>query len=105
MASEFVVYCELQDFVSKQGEDGLYQASFDLRTQILNRGGEVVLELEDRDIVDRCRQPRRDCFIPRLVWLPATLSPGEYVVKISVTDKLGEKMAENRATFRVVASP
>ena len=103
LTSEFVVYCELRDFVSEQQDDGLYLATFEMRTIVLNRIGEAVLEIRDTDIVDRCRQPRHDCFIPRLVRLPATLSPGEYVVKITIIDKLGEKVAENRATFRVAA--
>jgi hypothetical protein len=37
------------------------------------------------------------------VRLPASLSPGEYVVKITLVDKLGQKVAENRATFRLSA--
>ncbi|MFH1747318.1 MAG: hypothetical protein ABIG44_09780 [Planctomycetota bacterium] len=103
--SEFVVYCEVSDFLSEKQADGMYCTRFEMRTQLLSRGGETVLELRDRDIVDRCRGQRRDCFIPRLVSLPATLSPGEYVVKVTMVDKLGEKTAENRTTLRVVASP
>ena len=104
-ASEFVLYCELRDFVSDRGNDGFYRAQFEMRTTILSRSGESVLVIRDADVVDRCRQRRHDCFIPRLVRLPATLSPGEYVVKVTVIDKLGDKLAESRASFRVVASP
>lgn len=102
--SEFVVYVEVRDFVSERQGDGLYQTRFDLRTAVLNRAGDVAFEHLDADVVDRCRNRRSDCFIPRLVRLPATLSPGEYVVKVSVTDKLGKKVAENRTTIRVAAS-
>lgn len=102
--AEFVLYCEVRDFVSELRE-GWYHTRFDLTTTILNRGGESVLELRDSDVVDRCRNRRQDCFIPRLVRLPATLSPGEYVAKATVVDKLGHKLAEGRATFQVVARP
>lgn len=100
---EFVVYCELRDFASEHHDDGMHYTRFDMRTAILTHAGDTVLELKDTDIVDRCRNRRRDCFIPRLVSLPHTLSPGAYVIKITVVDKVAEKVAEQRATFRIVA--
>ncbi|MGD8452321.1 MAG: hypothetical protein PVJ57_10925 [Phycisphaerae bacterium] len=103
--SEFVTYCEVSDFVRQRGEDGLYVSRFDMRTRVLDSLGETVLDVRDRDIVDRCRQPRHDCFIPRLIRVPGTLAPGEYVVKVTIVDKLGEKVTENRASFRVLAGP
>jgi hypothetical protein len=103
-AAEFVLYCEVSDFASEL-RDGLYTTTFDMTTSILNRSGDVVLELKDADIVDRCRNRRHDCFIPRLVRLPTTLSPGQYVAKVTVVDKLGQKLAENRALFQLVARP
>lgn len=101
--SEFVVYCELGNFVSRPAADGGYESEFSMRTAVLNRAGEVVLAIDDDHIADQCRNRRRDCFIPRLVRLPATLSPGEYVVKVTVVDKIAGKVAERRTTFRIVA--
>jgi hypothetical protein len=101
-AAEFVLYCEVRDFVSELRDD-LYTSTFDLTTTILNRAGDSVLEIKDTNIVDRCRNRRHDCFIPRLVRLPATLPPGQYVAKITLIDKLGQKVAENRAPFQLVA--
>jgi hypothetical protein len=103
--AEFVLYCEVRDFVSEQRDDGFYYTRFDLTTTLLSHSGDVVLELKDTDITDRCRNLRHDCFIPRLVRLPASLSPGQYVAKVTVVDKLGQKVAENRATFQIVARP
>ena len=101
--SEFVVYCEVENFLSRLTDDGGYESLFSLRTTVLNRAGDVVLELNDEHIADRCRTRRHDCFIPRLVRLPGTLSPGEYVVKTTIVDKIGAKVAERRTTFRIVA--
>ncbi len=101
-AAEFVLYCEVRDFASELRDD-LYTSTFDLTTTILNRAGDSVLEIKDANIVDRCRNRRHDCFIPRLVRLPATLPPGQYVAKITLVDKLGQKVAENRALFQLVA--
>ncbi len=103
LESEFVLYCEVRNFVTQQEQDGLYVARFELRTAILDDGGQTVLEIRDADVVDRCRQQRQDCFIPRLVRLPATLPAGDYVAKVTVVDRLGDKLAESRVTFRVIS--
>lgn len=102
--AEFVLYCEVSDFVSEP-ENELYTTRFDMTTTILNRIGDTVLEIKDTEIVDRCRNRRHDCFIPRLVRLPETLPPGQYVAKVTVIDKLGQKVAEGRAPFQLVARP
>src|SRR5262249_27900097 len=102
--TEFVLYTEVRDFASQKLEDGAYETRFELTTLILTRSGDTVLDLKDANIVDHARNRRHDCFIPRLVRLPATLSPGNYVAKISLTDKLGKKVAEARTPFQVVAS-
>lgn len=104
-AAEFVLYCEVRDFVSERRDDEYYHTTFDLTTTILTRAGESVLEVKDADIVDRCRNRRQDCFVPRLVRLPLSLSPGQYVAKVTIVDKLGRKVAENRASFELVARP
>lgn len=105
VASEFVSYCEVKNFHSERAEDGSYLTRFSMRTTILNRAGDAVLDIKDADVIDRCRNLRRDCFLSRVVRLPATLSPGEYVAKVTLVDKLGEKVAENRAAFRIIAGP
>ena len=101
--NEFVIYCEVSNFVSEQRPDNRFETLFDFTTTIMTRTGDTVLELKDTDVRDVCRNRRRDCFIPRLVRLPATLSPGEYVARVTIVDKLGKKVAQERATFRVVA--
>jgi len=101
--TEIVVYCEVRNFLSRQRPDGRWESRFALRTTVFNGAGDVILELSDDPIVDECQTRRHDCFIPRLITLPATLSPGEYVVKTTLVDKIGQKVAERRTTFRVVA--
>lgn len=104
-AAEFVLYVEISDFASEKRADDLHYTVFDLKTQIVNKAGEQVFELIDTDITDRCRNLRRDFFIPRLIRLPASLAPGSYVAKVTVTDKLGQKVAQARTTFELVARP
>lgn len=100
--NEFVLYAEVGDFVSERGSDGWYKSVFGLKVAVLSRSGDVVQEVTAPEMVDRCRTRRQDCFVSPLVRLPKTLSPGEYVVKVTISDKIGEKVAERQTTIRVV---
>ncbi|RMF85331.1 MAG: hypothetical protein D6744_01590 [Planctomycetota bacterium] len=102
-APEFVAYCELRDFQSRLADDGTYVSEFDLKLRVLDSNGRTVHSFDAPGIVDRCRSRRRDCFIAPLVRVESALSAGEYVVKITIVDKIGQKVAENRTTFRVGA--
>lgn len=102
-AAELVVYCELKNFASRKADDGRFHAEFSLRTRLMSRTGDTLLDVEDPQIVDRCQSRRRDCFIPRLVRLPATLGPGDYVLKSTVVDKIGQKVAEKSVSLRILA--
>lgn len=100
--NEFVLYAEVSDFVSERGEDGWYKSVFGLKVAVLSRAGDAVQEIAAPEMVDRCRTRRQDCFVSPLVRLPRTLSPGEYVVKVTISDRIGEKVAERQTTIRVV---
>lgn len=100
--SEFVLYCEIRNLANRRQSEGAYETHFDVWTAILSRAGDVIQESRAPDIRTRWRGSRHDCFIAPLFGLPATLSPGEYVVKLTIVDKIGGKVAEKRATFRVV---
>lgn len=102
---EFVLYCEVRDFVSESRADGFYYTTFDMTTTLLTPTGEKILTVSDQDITDRCRNRRQDCFIPRLLRVPAETAPGNYVVKATLVDKLGQKVAENQTRLEVVARP
>lgn len=100
--NQFVAYCEIRDFASEQKADG-FSSNFSMRIAILDRTGDEVHQISTDDIADKCRTRRSDCFLSPVVRLPATLSPGEYVVRITIQDKIGKKAAEKVASFRVVA--
>ncbi len=99
---EFVVYCEVRDFASEQRGDGQHHLHFDLVTAVLDESGRARLELKDPNITDKSRNRRQDCFLPRLVSLPADLPAGRYVVKATLTDRIGRKMTERTTAFEVV---
>jgi hypothetical protein len=95
-------YCEVQNLRTEQDSKGWHRSELDMQTTVLTAGGDVILDLNDRGIVDRCVTPRNDFFVARPIQLPATLAPGSYVIKTTIKDTLGEKVAQGRAEFRVV---
>lgn len=96
----FATYCETRNLVSEQREDGNYHAELAMTTTILTHDGDTVHQINDNHITDTCRNRRLDFFLAREVHLPP-LSPGTYVAKVTIKDKLGQKVAESRTTFRV----
>jgi hypothetical protein len=96
----FVTYAEIRNLVAQhEGEE--YVTKLDMTTTVFSDRGEALKRIEDAGIVDRCRNRRRDFFVAREIRLPATLAPGTYVVKVAITDTLGEKVAESRTEFQV----
>jgi hypothetical protein len=102
-SNEFVAYCQIDNFASRKDAGGAYVCEFGLRIAVLNRLGETVHTFEADEIVDRCRSLRRDCFLAPLVRLPASLGPGEYVVKVTISDRVGQKVAERQTTLRIAS--
>ena len=57
--------------------------------------------IEMQPTEDLCKYPRRDFFIASLFSIPRDLAQGRYVLKLTVTDKLGRKFAESTLNFVV----
>lgn len=99
--SEFVAYCEILHLSNQKLGSGEYETLFDVKVSLLTTDGRAVQEIDVPGVRTRWRDPRHECFIAPLVRLPASLSPGAYVAKITVADRIGQKVAQQRATFRV----
>ncbi len=100
--AEFVAYCEVGNLVTEPQEDGTHVTLLDVRTTILSHAGDIVSETRSDGVRTVWRDARHDCFLAPVVSLPATLAPGQYVVKITVADRIGRKVAESSVTFRIV---
>lgn len=101
VGGEFVAYCEIADFDSQQTPEGAWKSEFSLEVDVLDRIGQQVHTFKADKVTDVCRSRRQDCFIAPLVTLPASLGPGDYVVKVTVVDEIGEKVAQRRAKIRL----
>lgn len=101
--NEFVAYAEIADFVSEQDAQGRFVSRFSVRIAILDGSGKTMHEVRAEDLKDVAQSKRHDCFVAPVIQLPASLSAGEYVAKITVSDKIGSKVAEARTSLRLQA--
>lgn len=95
------VYTEIANFRSEPTEDDRLRTLVAERVQVFEASGKMVWERYEKSIEDRTRTPRRDFFIPFPLKLPATLAPGEYVLKVTIEDRIGGTTDQQRLSFSI----
>jgi hypothetical protein len=100
-----VVYCEVDHFRSKASADGGWETKLTYEAVLYNDGQAAVpiINKKPTQIVDRCRNRRRDFFLADRMTLPANLPVGKYVLKVTVIDQLANLVAEK--TVPVLIGP
>lgn len=98
-----IVYIELDDFQTEH-EDGRHVARLRQEIVLYNASdGLAVWRVQPTDIVDKSRNQRRDFFLVQVVKLPATLNVGKYLLKVTITDEVGEAVDESTIPIEFVA--
>ena len=97
-----IVYIEVDNFKSEKTPSGLHRTLLSLRPSLLNKSGEELWSDSQDNIEDLSRQQRHDFFLALNETLPASLSPGEYTLKIEVEDVLAGKINSSTARFKIV---
>ena len=100
-----VVYCEVDHFRSRASADGGWETKLTYEAVLYNDGQAAVpvINKKPTQIVDRCRNRRRDFFLADRMTLPANLPVGKYVLKVTVIDQLANRVAEK--TVPVLVAP
>jgi len=70
-----IVYCEVDNFVSRPQDDGQFKTQLSQRVEVLSSEGQSRLQQDDPKIEDVSMNYRRDFFLARRLQLPATLGP------------------------------
>lgn len=101
--SMVVLYCELAGFASEQAEDknNWYRTLLSERLAILTSSGKELWNYEDQQVEDFCRRPRRDFFITKLLKIPPELPAGDYVLKVTIRDRIANRVTETNLPFAV----
>lgn len=94
-------YCEIANFHSEPTQDGRLRTILAASLEVFDPTGKIIWQQKIPQIEDLVYTPRQDFFAPLEVKLPATLAPGEYVLKVGVEDKLGATMDQQRMTFTI----
>jgi hypothetical protein len=97
-----LVYAEIENFRSEPTTSGQYRTILRSVLQIVpEAGGESVDKVTLRPVEDVCRSPRRDYFNSYEFTIPNNISPGRYVLDISVEDRLSGKSTTQSVAFVV----
>ena len=94
------LYVEVENFASKEGPRG-FHTSLKSSYQILDSRGQRVADDEFLPNQENCRNRRRDYFIFYEFNMPERLYPGDYTLKLTVTDANSEKFGESQVEFYI----
>ena len=73
------------------------------RSQIYAIDGALVYDQPPVPVADLSRNRRRDFFLRTLLTIPADLQPGQYRLKVAITDTQANKIAQAVKNFQIVA--
>ena len=95
------LYTEVANFRSEPTGDGRLRTLLSETVEIFDSAGKIIWQRSEPAIEDRVLSPRRDFFIPFPIKLPATTTPGEYILKVTIDDKIGATTDQQRLTFTI----
>ncbi len=100
--AEATLYTEIENYHSDSTDRG-YHTLVATSYRVEDQSGSLVDEGEFPVVEDYCLSQRRDFHITYGVTLPTAIYPGEYYLKLTITDQLGDKIGEDSVPFEIVA--
>lgn len=99
-----VVYCEVENFQSQPNDKKQYETRLtqDVVLYTESNGLEVWKD-KKQSYIDQSRARRHDFFIGRVITLPANLTIGTYLLKVTIEDTQAKHIAENTVPVEIVA--
>lgn len=88
-----IIYCEVANFTSKRTEDGFYQTRLAQQDTLVTEDNLLVWRPNPEEIEDRSHNLRHDFYLVKKMTLPETLAVGKYTLRMSVTDKISNKIS------------
>ncbi|MBI1825055.1 MAG: hypothetical protein HYR83_01585 [Planctomycetes bacterium] len=102
-STQTIVYCEVDNLRADRTGDGQFQTRLATRIEVLTPEGKSMCQRQEPEILDTCHQKRKDFFIAQRITLPPTLPAGDYVLKVSIEDKLSNRTGEATHSFTIVS--
>ncbi len=98
-----VLYCELTGFHSRQGDRAMWETRVSQDVVLLDEKSQEIWKDSAPAVVDQCRNLRRDFYVARILRFPATVAPGQYSLKIMMTDQLSHELVESTLPVEFLA--
>ena len=97
---QVILYAEVENFAAVRIAEDSYETELQGSYQIFDSRGSLVDERElplDKEV---CRNYRRDYFLAYLIYLPDTISSGNYRLELTIEDKKGSAVHQEPAVRR-----
>ena len=99
-----VVYCEVENFLAQPNAKDQYETRLTQDIVLYTESsGLPVWSDKQSSYVDLARRRRHDFFIGKIITLPANLTLGRYILKVTVEDQQARHVAENAVPIEIVA--
>lgn len=99
-----IVYVELEHYKSLKGDNGKFAVKLAQELVLYNEADGLAVWREPRvQIADESLNRRRDFFVVQRIELPARLSVGKYLLKVTMSDLQGGSIDETSVPIQVVA--
>jgi hypothetical protein len=85
--SKVIVYCEVENFESKKVAADCWETRLTQKVTIYTDTGQYVWSDKARPIVDQSHRQRHDFYAYELLQLPADLTIGRYLLRVTITDE------------------
>lgn len=97
---EVILYAEVENYSCKETARG-YHTALRSTFEIFDGDRQKVAEHEFSTNEEYCKNARRDFFTICQFYIPKKLTPGKYVLRLTVADLNGDKAGESSITFHI----
>jgi hypothetical protein len=99
-----IIYCEVANFASNLNDSGLWETRLKQEMVLYTESfGAAVWSDQSEVIVDSSRVRRNDFFVNKRILIPANLTMGRYLLKVSIVDLQANRFAEASVPIIIAA--
>jgi hypothetical protein len=98
-----IIYCQIENFASQFNDQKQWETRLTMESVLYTESGLNVWSDKTTPIVDRSKQRRHDFFVVRMIRIPANLTIGRYLLKVTLVDQQASRVAEATLPIQVVA--
>lgn len=96
-----ILYAEVENFRSDSSQEG-YRTALSTSYEVVDSNGQRVDGQQFPDVEDICQNQRRDFHMQYGVSLPTRIYPGDYQLRLTITDQLSHKIGQASVPFVIV---